>query len=309
VLLAVLWITVLLTAVAFEVSRRARLERLSALNVVDDVVLTAALDASVERARSWLSGRLAGGGVSRLTANNGGSQTDPWGDVDSYSSDTVRLSNVRFVTTVSDVGAKLNINQAGTSEIALFFSALGVEPSQLQQLAATFCNRRGEPAENCPSVSVGEERISLRRPVPSTGHAFKSVDDVADAIEMAPELWQRVEPLLTVFGSGRVNLRTATGPVLMTLPGFSAEVVDAVGEVRGAGGRLNSLDDLLPRLSFHARGALLVARPMLEQRILFETLEVEVRSRAWTAGGLYGESVAAVRRDDRQLSAFVVRLQ
>ena len=60
VLIAVIWLTVLLMAMAFEVSRRARLERLATLNIVDDVVLTAALDASVERARSLLCETAAG---------------------------------------------------------------------------------------------------------------------------------------------------------------------------------------------------------------------------------------------------------
>lgn len=309
VLLAVLWLIVLLTSVAFEVSRRARLERLATLNIVDDVVLTAALDASVEHARSWLHALLAAervGGGSTVAKE---SHLDPWGDVGSVMSDTVRLVNARFVSTISDVSAKLNINQAGNRDIAQFFSALGVDARLAEQFATMICARRDEHAADSASMAPRDDRVRKQRPPWSTLRTFKSVDDVADWLELSPQLWQRAAPLLTVVGSGRVNVRTASVPVLMSLPGFSAEVVDAVGEIRDAGGRLNSLDDVLARLSFSAREALLAARPILDQRLSYETVEVEIRSRAWTAGGLYGESVALVHRNDRQLVAYAVRVQ
>ncbi len=309
VLIAVLWLTVLLMAVAFEVSRRARLERLATLNIVDDVVLTAALDASVERARSLLSDDRRGRRAGSAFASTGESQIDSWDGISAHPSDTVSFTNAKFTTRMSDVNAKLNINRASAREMLLFLIALGVDSPLAEQLAVAICVRREGPSENCPVVRSDVYGPAQRPALWSAARPFRSVDEIADVVEIAPELWQRVAPLLTVFGSGRINIRTASGPVLMTLPGFSEETVDAVNECLNNGGRLGSLDDLLPRLSFNAREAVLLARPILDQRISFATVEVEVRSRAWTSGGLYGESIADVKRGDGPSTPYVVRLK
>jgi hypothetical protein len=285
----VLWITVLLTAVTFELTRRARQERLAALNVIDDVVLTAALDASVDRTRSVLNVQLMRV-AARLPGERDNSRSDPWHDVTASSPDTFRLPNVRVVMSMSDVAAKLNINLADTTQIALLLSALGADAAEARRVAMTLCARRDGRA----------------------ARAFKSVGEVVDFADggaIPSELWRTLAPLLTVLGSGRVNLRTAPAPILMTLPGFTDEAAQAVYEIRSVGARLAALDDLLPRLSFSARATIMAARPILDQRVSFETVDVEVRSQALTVGGLYGESIALVRRNDRELTAVAVRLQ
>jgi uncharacterized protein YerC len=106
-----------------------------------------------------------------------------------------------------------------------------------------------------------------------------------------------------------VNLHTASAPVLITLPGFTDEVIDAISELRNSGARLNSFDDLLSRVSFSARAVLTAARPLLDQRLTYETVEVEIRSQAWTDGGLYGESISLVRRGDHDLAPHQVRVR
>jgi hypothetical protein len=300
---------VLLTAVAFEVSRRARLERLSALNSIDDVVVTAALDASVEQAREWLNDRLTHGGVADHFVDEHEVQSDSWANLTAFPSDTVRLTNAQFVTEVSDVEARLNINKADTFEIVRFLSALGFNAVEAEGITNAIFFRRDGRFMNASFASRESQSPAQQSLSGPARNELRSVNDLSDVVELTPEFWRRAAPLLTGFGSGRINLRTASGPVLATLPAFSDEVVDAVGDIRDAGGRLTRLEDLLPRLSFSARQALLTARPELEQRISFETTEVEIRSRAWTAGGLYAESVALIRRNDRQLNALVVRLQ
>ncbi len=139
---AVLWMIVLLTAVAFEVSRRARLERLSALNAVDDVVVTAALDASVERARSWFSDRLTRENIDDPFVDKNMTQRDHWENLSAYPTDTVRLTNVQFASAVSDAEAKLNINEADTWEIASFLSAIGFDTTEAARVANAIGSRR-----------------------------------------------------------------------------------------------------------------------------------------------------------------------
>jgi len=314
VLIAVLWLIVLLSAVAFEISRRSRLERLAALNIVDGIVLTAALDASVERARAQLSALSADQqleSMNRVSSPDAfRSQLDPWRDIESLRTDTVRFAMAKFVTSVTDVAAKLNVNFADSESIGLLLSALGVDEAQSRELAASIIIEREEKRERGSATPNRSERGISARPFWSpSNHAFRTVDDVGDAIAMPRELWRRVAPLLTVFGSGRVNPRTAPPAVLLTLPGFSAEVIDAIREIQETKGRLASLEDVLPRLSFSARKVLTTVRPALEQRLTFETTEVEIYSRAWTEGGLFGASIASVSRTDRQLSPQVMRLQ
>ena len=60
---------------------------------------------------------------------------------------------------------------------------------------------------------------------------------------MTPQLWAAVAPLLTVYGSGKLNMNTADGDVLGAL-GFSAEGIRAIRTYRvGEDGQEGTADD------------------------------------------------------------------
>jgi hypothetical protein len=221
--------------------------------------------------------------------------------------DTMRLTNVRFTANASDVAAKLNINAAGRGEIISFLSAFGMSSDDAQAAVVSICARRDRLAKLDSRDAA--QRADANGCASQSTNAFRSIDEFAETTELSAESWQLVRPFVTVLGSGRVNLHTASAPVLITLPGFTDEVIDAISELRNSGARLNSFDDLLSRVSFSARAVLTAARPLLVQRLTYETVEVEIRSQAWTDGGLYGESISLVRRGDHDLAPHQVRVR
>jgi hypothetical protein len=63
--------------------------------------------------------------------------------------------------------------------------------------------------------------------------------------------------LLTARGTGQLNLNTAPVELLMAIPGMTSEAVEVVHGFRLVGRPVNSVDDLIRRLSPPARVALL----------------------------------------------------
>ena len=104
-----------------------------------------------------------------------------------------------------------------------------------------------------------------------------------------PEIRVRVEPFVTVRGSGAVNLNAAAPEVLEALPGFTTETVTVTLSDRDAGRPLSSLDDLGARLSPGARRSLYGSYEILSRLLIYRPRELTAVIR----GGVRGAAPVA----------------
>ena len=306
-LVAALWLLVALSALGLEFSLAARNRRLSAINSVDASRALAAADAGIEQTRSALEARLREPTSTLGGAWRGGIQDplDPWRDADRGFKDTLRLSAARYVVRARDAGAALNVNVASEDELRRIFTALRMDAGRADRLAQLIADwrdldddHRARGAERELYLRSGARFLPENRP-------FRDVNELRHVLEMTDGDYALIEPSVSTRGSGRINLRTADRPVLLSLPGIGEEAAAVIMRLRRTPSRALTLDQVQQELSSGGRVALLEHLPALSAKTVTQTRELEVVSEGWTDGGAVHVRVAAlfVRADP---SAMVV---
>jgi hypothetical protein len=114
------------------------------------------------------------------------------------------------------------------------------------------------------------------------------IDDLGEVSEL-PGFDSTQTDLVTVTGSGAVNLTRASRRVLLALPGLTTEAVDRILYRRAVGRPLESLDALFADLSQSARSSLVDHYSDLVQLTVFAAPQLVVRATGWV--GDYGPRV------------------
>jgi len=274
-LLAALWLLVAFSILSLALSASGRARRLTAANLAEATVAQAAAAGGLDQLRARLAQRLD----AAL-----GSALDPWRGVDSVLPDTLGFGDSRVLVRARDAGAALNLNRAGEDELRRFFVALRVDAGEADRLAQAIADwrdpdqwHRARGAERDAYLAAGAARLPRDGP-------FQSLAELRDVRGMTRSLFERVQPQLTLLGSGLVNVNVADRPVLLALPGMTEEAVAVVLRYRRLHRTLNLLTDLQRELSPASRRELAANLPALLGRTTTETREVEVTSEAWLPG-------------------------
>lgn len=282
-LMAALWLVVLVGVTGYELSVHSRIRRLAVANSLEATQAHAAAEAGLETARAALEYRLAHPLANR-TARLADATIDPFGDLSFIRADTIILGDERVAAHVYDAGARLQINRASEDDIRRLLVALPLDASVADRLAQRILDwrdaddlRRSRGAERDDYLRAGA------RVLPRNA-SLEAVAELKDVDGMTAEIYARVEPYLSVRGTGQINIAAAPFVVLRSLPAFNDEVVNAVLRARQAGRPLRSLDELALRVSSGAREALLDATGELSSRLTFDTREILVESDGWLDG-------------------------
>ncbi len=144
---------------------------------------------------------------------------------------------------LEDEAGKLNVNTASLDELrSLFMLTAGLHFDEAQDLAMALIDWR-EPAEQDLVGFYGDEYYAnLNFPYEPKGAPLEILEEVLLVKGMNPDVFGRVRDFLTVVGDGKVNLNTASRPVLLAL-GMSPEVVDTVIYGRHGPDLLAATDD------------------------------------------------------------------
>ena len=282
-LMAALWLVVLVGVTGYELSVHSRIRRLAVANSLEATQAHAAAEAGVETVRAALEYRLAHPLANR-NQRLADAAIDPFGDLSFVRADTIALGDERVVARVFDTGARLQLNRASEDDVRRLLIALPLDASVADHLAQRILDWRD--ADDLRRSRGVEREDYLRdgaRALPRNAD-FERVQAIRDVAGVTDEIYSRIEPFLTVRGTGRINLAAAPPVVLRSLPAFSDEVTSAVLRARQAGRPLRSLDELALRVSSGARAALLDATPELSSRVSFDTREVSVESEGWLDG-------------------------
>ncbi len=207
-LIAVLWVTALLAALAAAAGSSSRTDAILARNQLESAKAEAMADGGIHFA---INKMLTADKATALSSDNkirqfavGGGQVSIF---------------------IEDEDSKIDLNNAPLALIAGLFRATGVDTD----LAWVLANRIGEFRDGYErSIVAGANKLDNRDARLFTGltdQAFLVTDDLRSMINMPSDLYNKVAPYVTVYSRAKgVDLQFAPEMVLKNLPGMTPDI-------------------------------------------------------------------------------------
>lgn len=265
-----LWLVVAVVAATVEGALLSRSIRAGVLASVELTGARAAADAGIEHVRSRLDGASRG--------------DDPFRLLGTLPVDTIPLGEARYRIAVEQPGARLHLNAAGEGRVRRLLQAVGIDAGEADRIAQALADwqdaddlHRPRGAERSHYIEAGAAFLPRNGPL-------QTVEELALVRGITPEHMERLRPLVTVDGSGLINVNEAPAPVLASLPGFTPPVISAVLGARGAGRHLSSLQQIMDLVPSAARGELVRETEALLRVLVFETHEIVAEAEGWIEG-------------------------
>jgi general secretion pathway protein K len=136
---------------------------------------------------------------------------------------------------IQDELGKIDLNQTDGSTLVKLFQSAGIDPAAAEALVDKVLDwRESSPFKRVDGAKADEYRAAGYDYLPRNG-PFQSVDELTLVMGMTRDLYQRVEPALTVY-SGRqfVDPQFATPEVLAALPSIANAPAAAAGQSTGS---------------------------------------------------------------------------
>jgi len=220
-LIAVLWLTVLLTVIASSFAFSMRSEVLAARNALSLAQARAAADGAVERTLFELQRPR---NIPEVWLADG--SPHGWQD-----------GEVTITTMAVDESAKIDLNAATDTLLkGLLQNVGGQDADTAQHLVEAIADWRDVDDLRRPNGAEADDyRSAGRKYVPANG-PFAVVGELQRVLGMTPALFARIADSLTVHSrQPGINVATASRDVLLALPGATPELVDAyLGQRREA---------------------------------------------------------------------------
>ena len=145
-----------------------------------------------------------------------------------------------------DEERKINVNRANADILTrLIQEVLTVDVEEARSLAQAVIDWRVYGDSEIVGFLSDEYYDNLEFPYPEKKGDFEIMPELSLLQGWTPAVYRRLEPYLTVYGSGQVNVNTASAPVLTAL-GLPAEFVETLLTVRrGPDGRDWTGDDVV----------------------------------------------------------------
>ena len=191
------------------------------------------------------------------------------------------LGATHFQVTVADLNARIDLNAADEPTLLAFFrqfvNARAAESlvNALEDWRDADDDTRSQGAEAADYARAGSPFRPPNRPL-------QRLDELTRIRGFSDSLADRIAPLVTVEGDGRVNLNTAPVAVLASLPGFDPAAAADLSAQREHGAVFTSLADLARR-----RGRDFSQLTTMPTRLLFI-------SRGWQIGRPLAHEIQAV---------------
>ena len=212
-LIAVLWLTVLITVIASSFAYSMRGEALAARNTMSLAQARAAADGAVERVAFELA-RPRGS----PDAWNADGQPRQWND-----------GEIAIVATAVDEGARIDLNAAAEPLLkGLLQNVGGLDPESAQRILDAILDWRDADDLRRPNgAEAADYRAAGLKHEPSNA-PFESVGELRRVLGVTPALMAKIADSLTIYSRQRgINATTAPRATLLALPGVTPEQVDA----------------------------------------------------------------------------------
>lgn len=213
-LLGVLWVLVLLSLIALNISSTSRIELKLAANLVEAATVRQTTDAGI----NWALWSLLQENTANWLAD--GSQR------------TLELEGVAVQVALSDEQGKIDVNKANPLLFEGLFLAAGVSQDEALALADAVQDWRDTDELRRLHGAEREEYLAAGLPGPAN-RPFERLDELLEVLGMTAELYAQVKPALTLYsGRAAVNPLVAPRQVLLALPGVAESSVDQYIEDR-----------------------------------------------------------------------------
>ncbi len=245
-LIAVLWLTVLLTVIASSFAFSMRSEALAARNALSVAQARAAADGAVERTVYELQRPRS---LTDVWAADG--TPHQWQEGDAA------------ITTVSvDESAKIDLNSATDPLLKGLLQTIGgLDTDAAGQMLDVIADWRDADDLKRPNGAEAADYEAAGLKYKPSNAPFANVGELQRVLGMTPELFARLADSLTVYSrQPGINPQTASRNVLLSVPGATADVVDAYIQQR-TDALLNKLPiPPFPAIGTYSNGAIPVWR-------------------------------------------------
>ena len=241
-LLAVLWLTVALSAMALATSYLVRTEVEAATNRIEGEQMRFLARGAIEAAVD---------SILRSAAVRGGADGDLQPEfVQGQRWLAYEFPGGRCAVEVAPENAKLNVNQAPPEQLAALFRALGVPAAESAELALAIVDWRAPRTSDAGSV-FDAYYAALPEPYQARHAPLEQIEELLPVKGMSRELffgrverseegkWTRKSPLADLLtaapgigAGGGINLNYAAREVLEALPGWDPAAASRVVELR-----------------------------------------------------------------------------
>jgi len=219
-LIAVLWLTVLLTVIASGFAYSMRSEALAARNALSSAQARAAADGAIDRtAFELLRPR---------------TQPDAW--LPDGAAHSWRDGEANITAAAVDESAKIDINSAAEPLlVGLLHNVGGADTDAAQRLAAAIGDWKDPDELLRPNGAEAPEYQAAGLKYGPANTAFASTGELQRVLGMTPALFARIASAITVYSrQPGINPATASREVLLALPNATPEAVDAYIAQRSA---------------------------------------------------------------------------
>ena len=115
---------------------------------------------------------------------------------------------------ILDETGKIDINQGDQKLLAAMFTRAGLEPLRAEKLAGAVVDWRDQDEVISPNGAEKGEYISAGLKIGPRNQYFVTVSELQQVLGMDYDLFQRIEPMVTINGSSVVNLSSAQAGAL-----------------------------------------------------------------------------------------------
>jgi len=131
--------------------------------------------------------------------------------------ETWTLESTKIAIAIADEAGKVDLNLAPVDLLAGLFEAIGEPHAAAELIACNVLYQRGDYGADCPQPDG-----------PHIGRRFAVTEELAEVPGVSGALFDRIAPYVTVAtGASAIDPRVAPRPVLLAIPGATADLVDA----------------------------------------------------------------------------------
>ncbi|MBK9705020.1 MAG: general secretion pathway protein GspK [Betaproteobacteria bacterium] len=209
----VLWITILLAAIAVGMSQDSRTQTLLTRNQLALAKARALADGAVERAM-----------YEHLRPPYPDKVWFPNGAVHGWEEDGARLA-----VSLAYESGRIDVNVAREPLLkGLFTSAAGLEPEAVNRVVDAVMDWRDpDDAKRINGAEAADYRAAGRNYVPANAN-FETIEELQRVLGMTPEIYAKVADLITVHSrQPGIDPAGASREVLLAIPNMTPDVVDA----------------------------------------------------------------------------------
>jgi len=283
-LMLVLWLIVVLAAIAVTVVAAAREEMNTLTNLRVRTVARYAAESGVVAARSALSQAFTDAATQEQMV-----LAFPRLQTEFESLGEQPIGAARFQVVLVDLNARIDLNQSDPTTLRNFLRQF-VDPSTSEELAESLLDYRDQDNVPYPNGGEADAYAAAGSPFTPANRPLQSIEEVLRIRGFTEAVAEEIAPYITVRGDRRISVNSAQLPVLAALGSLGRAGAEAIVSRREGAGPITSITDLrtIPGLGGNPQ------QQAIQLPIAVIPTRVLIISRGWQPGHPLSHEIQAV---------------